>query len=217
MEVAMTVLNPVRRRSGRSTTVALAAIGTVVGAALLNDIVQIITTTTGRVLFTFGGADGRLPLTHLPQILQADLREGATGYLTDVPVWLRLLCASPAVTHALTIAIAAVFFIQIVRRIAAAHPFAPQVLRNWPKVSLVLIAGGILQGVMDTVAGVVIFTLASSGTPPGEDLLGADYSGIGTDLPQWPFFMILLGIVAAAVSTAFRSGARLEEEVVGVV
>jgi hypothetical protein len=217
MEIVMTLLNPVRRRSGRSTTVALAAIVTVAGAALLNDIVQMITITTGRVLFTFGGADGRLPLTHLPQVLQADLREGATGYLTDVPVWLRLLCASPTLIHALTITLAAIFFIQIVRCIAAADPFASRVLRNWPKVSFVLISGGILQGLVDTVAGIVTFNPASSGTPPGEELLGADYAGLSINLPQWPFFMLLLGIIAAAVATAFRSGARLEEEVVGVV
>jgi hypothetical protein len=214
MEVAMVLLNPVRRRSGRSTRVALAAIAIVVVAAILNDLVKIITISTGRVLFAIGGADGRLTLDYLPQLLQADLREGASGYLTDAPLWLRLLCASPTLIHALTIALAAVLFVQIVRSIAAGKPFTPKVINNWATVGSVLIVGGIIQGIADTVAGAAIFNLANSGTPKA---LGADYSVIGTNVPEWPFFMILLGVLAAAIATAFRSGARLEEEVFGVV
>lgn len=197
--------------------VAIVAICLIVGAALVNDAMRAITITTGRTVFAFGGADGRLPLSYLPQLLQADLREGETGYLTDAPLWLRLLCASPAVLHAITIALAAVVIIQIVRRIASAQPFAKSVLRNWTRLSLVLIVGGIVQGIVDTIAGSTIFGLSASGMAGGDHPLGADYSAIGTNFPQWPFFMILLGIVAAAIATAFRSGARLEEEAVGVV
>jgi hypothetical protein len=51
----------------------------------------------------------------------------------------------------------------------------------------------------------------------GEHPFGADYPGIGVDFSHWPFYMILVGIVAAAIAAAFRSRARLEEEVVGVV
>jgi hypothetical protein len=50
-----------------------------------------------------------------------------------------------------------------------------------------------------------------------EHPFGADYLGLGVDFSHWPFYMILVGIVAAAITAAFRSGARLEEEVVGVV
>jgi hypothetical protein len=63
----------------------------------------------------------------------------------------------------------------------------------------------------------VIFNLATSGRSMGEHPFGADYPGIGVDFSHWPFYMILVGIVAAATTAAFRSGARLEEEVVGVV
>lgn len=213
----MTVLSPARPKSRRSTTVAVAAIVIVVGAALLNDLVRTITIVSGRVLFAIGGTDGRLPLASLPQLLQADLREGASGYLTDAPVWLRILCASPTVIHALTIALAAVLFVRILRSIAVAEPFTPEVVRNWIRISSVLIVGGIFQGLVDTVAGAVIFNLASLGAPAGENPLGADYSVIGTDIPQWPFFMILLGVLVAAVATAFRTGARLKEDVIGVV
>jgi hypothetical protein len=200
------------------TRVASVAICLIVGVAVLNDAVRAITITTGRSLFVFGGADGRLPLTYLPQLLQAERRDGSTGFLVDAPSWLRLLCASPAVVHAVTIALAAVVVIQIVRRIAAAQPFAKTVLRNWTRVSLILIIGGVIQGIVDSIAVQAIFDLASVGHQGGGEFpLGADYSGIGTNFPQWPFFMILLGIVAAAIATAFRAGAQLEDEAVGIV
>jgi hypothetical protein len=210
-------MNDIRPRSQRSTAIAIAAVWIVVGTSVLVDLMGVITMTTGRVLFTSGGADGRLPLSYLPQFLQADLREGTTGYLIDAPLWFRVLCSSPTLIHAVTIVLAAVVFIHILRGIASGRPFAPSVLRDWSRVSVVLIVGGVLQGLVDTVAGVVIFSLANAGRSMGEHPFGADYSGIGVDFPQWPFYMILVGIVAAAIAAAFRSGARLEEEVVGVV
>jgi hypothetical protein len=85
-------------------------------------------------------------------------------------------------------------------------------------VSLILIIGGVIQGIVDSITVQGIFDLASAGYQGGGEFpLGADYSGIGTNFPQWPFFMILLGIVAAAIATAFRAGAQLEDEAVGIV
>jgi hypothetical protein len=55
-------------------------------------------------------------------------------------------------------------------------------------------------------------------TPEQQDaFLGGDYQSIGTNLPQWPVSVIVAGLVAAALTAAFRAGARLEDDVDGVV
>ncbi|MBM7847110.1 hypothetical protein [Arthrobacter roseus] len=47
--------------------------------------------------------------------------------------------------------------------------------------------------------------------------MGADFPEIIVALPHRPILMMLLGVIAAALAIAFRSGARLESEVEGVV
>jgi len=63
--------------------------------SVLGDIMRVITISTGRSLFSFAGSDGRLPLSQLPQLMQADLRPGTSATLADADLSLRLLCASP--------------------------------------------------------------------------------------------------------------------------
>ncbi|MGL3806167.1 hypothetical protein ACSYDW_08735 [Paeniglutamicibacter sp. R2-26] len=201
----------------RATKFAVVALWLVAGGALISNLGQMITIITGRFLFTFGDIDPRLPLSTLPQLLQAEVRDGGAGYLVDAPLWLRLLCASPLAAHMATVLLAAFLITGIIQRIAAGQPFNASVLHNWKWLSAVLIVGGTIQGALDAMAGRSIYTLAGDSDVAGQFPLGADYMAIGVDLPQWPILMMLLGVIAAALAIAFRSGARLESEVDGVV
>jgi hypothetical protein len=205
---------PKRGRLARASAV---LIGVFAVLAALNDLVQVVTVSTGRVLIALGGAEGRLPLSALPQLLQADLREGTTGYLTDAPWGLRLLAASPAAIHALTLLWAALVLIRILRYIAGAKPFEVPAISGWRRLSLILVIGGVSQGLADTFAVFEVAHLSRESIFTGKHLLGADYSGIGVNIPQWPILLIVLGIVAGSIAAAFRAGARLQEEALGVV
>ncbi|MFP7761857.1 hypothetical protein [Marisediminicola sp. LYQ85] len=180
-----------------------------------------VTILTGRTLLTFGGADGRLPLEHLPQLLQADLRQGSSGTLADADLLLRILSATPALIETMIIVAATVFLLRALRRIASSEPFHPMVLRHWKLLASILIGGGILQGLADTAAGAYLFThisvTAQFDPAQRNEFLGGDYVAIGTNLPQWPVTTIVAGFVALALMTAFRSGAKLERDVDGVV
>ena len=190
---------------------------------LLNDIPRAITISTGRVLFALGGADARLPLSHLPQLLQAELREGTQGTLADADLGLRLLAALPTLLHAVTVTAAAILLIGILYRVALGRPFSSQVLRRWRWLTAVLLIGGVLQSLADT--GAILYLslhigLLTAGSMPREDIvsfLGGDYSIISTNAPQLPIPILLGGIIALALGVAFRAGARLVEEADGVV
>jgi len=88
--------------------------------------------------------------------LQADLREGATGTLADAALSLRILCATPFLVQAIAITLATVALLRILKGVAWARPFSTDVLKNWRLLTLALLGGGVLQGVMDTVANVYL-------------------------------------------------------------
>ena len=201
-------------KSARSSVIVIwiVAVLAAAGTAL-----EVFTIVTGRVLFALNGADARLPLSSLPQINQAELREGATGYLVDAPFWLRALCATPAMLYMLIALLAAVLITRALRGISAGRPFSPSVRHSMTKLSLLLILGGILYGALDTIAGLTIYDVAASFTYGTQFPLGGDYMVTSTNLPRWPFFMITTGVVGLALSAAFRAGARLEEEADGLV
>jgi len=96
-------------------------------------------------------------------------------------------------------------------------PFSSAVQRGWEKLASVLVFGGILQTVAGTIAVAVLSSLVQAGMPGGGGPFGASYSAIGINGPDVPWMLILLGIIAGALALAFREGARLEEEVAGVV
>lgn len=204
---------PMRSRSAASTLVLIIA-----AIAVLADGVQVFVMTTAYPLFTATGLNGTIPVTYLPQIAEARLREGTTpGLLGDVAVWLRVLSATPTMIHGLTIVVAAGLVTRIMNRIARRQPFEPSVLRGWQRLAAVIIGGGLLQGVLNTVSWWVIFGPTNAPRPNHELPLGADYQLIIGAFPYWPVFFILTGVIAAAIGAAFTAGARLEREVEGVV
>lgn len=209
-------------RPPRTGRFAEGAIMVVLVLTLMQDVVQVITISTGRVLFALGGSDGRLPLSTLPQLVQADLREGAQGTLADAALSLRLFAALPSFVHAVTITAAAVLLIGILHRVSLGQPFSPGVLVRWRWLTIVLLGGGVVQALADTGANLYLSTHlgffgARYDSQEAAMFLGGDYAGIGTNAPQWPIPILLAGVVTLALGAAFRAGARLEDEVDGVV
>jgi hypothetical protein len=97
-------------------------------------------------------------------------------------------------------------------------------LSGWRTLSLALLLGGIIQGLADTIAGVylasrigLLFGAGHVTSEQADSFLGGDYQVIGTNIPQWPVVVIVAGLVALALTAAFRAGTRLEREVDGVV
>ena len=213
---------PVRDRP-RVFQVARAALLIVALFSTLSALSQGVTVAMGS-LFAFGGADGRLPLVRLPQLIQADLREGAEGTLAEADLGLRLLGALPSFLQAATIVLATVFLLRVLRGIAAGRAFDPFVLENWRRLSLALLIGGVVQGLADTAANVyltshvgLLFWSGQVTDAQRERFLGGDYQAIGTNLPQWPLPVLMAGVLALALGAAFRAGAKLERDVDGVV
>lgn len=196
-----------------------AAIVVVAVVSELSNLIQVVTIVTGRTLLTFGGADGRLPLTHAPQFLQADLRPGARGSLAEASFGLRLACALPTMIQIVTVLLAAVLLFGIVQRVATAAVFTPPVLRRWGILAGVLVVGGVLQGLADTfaISWIISSTSLDVSDRAKAAFLGGDYQGLGINLPSWPVPVILIGIVAASLAIAFRAGADLERQTVGVI
>lgn len=192
-------------------------------AALLT-LARVAVVVTGRTLFALGGADGRVSLVELPQLLQAELADGATGYLADLELGMRLLGASPMFVQAVVFMVAALALVRIVAGVAKARPFSGVVQSNWKLLTAALLGGGLLQGALDTVAfayfGSRIGLFFGSGMDVSHEdkasFLGATYQGIGMGVPQWPFLIIIAGLAALALAAAFRLGAKLEREADGV-
>lgn len=179
---------------------------------------------TGRLLWTFGGAEPGLPLDRLPVFLQADLRPGTSGTMQDADLLLRLLNAVPLFVEALTVLVATWLLLRVLRRVAEREAFTPTAIGRWRALSATLIAGGVLTGLLNTLAVGYINWHLGLWPNPGvhdregvEDLLGGDYSGIATAIPHWPVAIIVAGLIALALTTAFRAGAQLERDVDGLV
>ena len=209
----------VRTRSRRRADLSLVITGAVVCGAALWDAVVIFHITTGLVILNAltGDLAAHQPLSALPQILQAELAPGATGDLTDLDLRVRLACALPTVINLAIIVLAGLLIAGIIGHIQQGQPFSSAVQRGWQKLASVLVFGGILQSVAATIAVAVLTTLRASQGPDGGGAFGASYAALGFNLPDVPWMFMLLGIIAGALALAFRDGARLEEEVVGVV
>jgi hypothetical protein len=191
---------------------------------VFGDLSLAATTISGHVLIEFGGANGDLPLKDLPLLLQADLSPGGHGTLASADLSLRLVAALPSVIHAAAFLFATILLLRALASIRDGAAFRPSALRNWRTLSVVLLVGGIAQGLAATAGwlylGSRIGLLFGTGLVSDHDrdrFLGGSYQAIGLNLPQWPTALLIGGVVALALAVAFRAGARFEREADGVV
>lgn len=189
--------------------------------ATLGLTVEAITTMTGRTLFAFGGADPRLPLTYLRVVNQAELSDGATGTLAEADLLWRLLNGLPLLAQAATIALAAWLLRGVLLEAARRRPFGRAALVGWRRLTVTLVAGSLGAGGVSTIGFAYLYVNVLGPTFPRPEqrasFLGGDYAGLSFDFPDWPIPLIVAGLIAAALTSAFRAGARLERDVDGVI
>ena len=199
----------------RAAAVALVMTGTV---ALVHGLAQMwCSGITGRALLALGGADPRLLAESLPQFLQLEARDGVVLYIEDLPVWVRVLSMAPALVAGVVAFVASLFVVRLVRAIARGDAFGSQPRRALASAGVVCLVGGLLQGVLDTAAVAGLLSLTRSSTQVDGTALTDLYRVMALDVPHWPVQTILVGAVACILLLAFRAGAELQEEAVGVV
>ncbi len=198
-----------------ATTTAISALWIVLGAASLFAFGNAIAIIFGRVLFSDAESDPRLPLEHLPQLLQATPFAGESAFLVSAPLWLRLLCAGGTLVSVGIFILSGVYLRRVIQHLSLGKPFAPAVLSNWKRLSLVLFLGAVLQGTIETISFGAITLITTTADPNA--IWGSNVQSLGVALPHWPWWTLLLGIIAQAISVAFQSGAELEREVTGLV
>lgn len=212
------VTHPIDKRSRKVVARAAYIIWAVAVGWVLLELVGVFSMTTGLLLGNalLGDTARHQPLTVLPQVLQAELAPGATGDATDVVLWLRLLCATPYVLNVVIVILAALMFHRIIDHVGRGQPFSSTVQRAWTRLSGLLVWGGLAQTALSALAVGIIAGGLQEGTND-RHLFGAEYSGLGINGPDVPWMLIVLGIIAGALAIVFREGARLEDEVAGVV
>lgn len=193
--------------------------------AAAGNVVQGLALTIGRPLWNLGDAPlPGLPLERLPIFLQAELREGASGTLVDSDLALRLLNIVPLFVEALTVVVAAWLLLRVLARVANREAFSTTAITRWRALAATLLAGGLLTGFINTAAFIYVnwsvgLLWMDRGFTREEqiDFLGGDYMAVGIDLPHWPIPLLVAGLVALALTAAFRAGAQLERDVDGVI
>lgn len=185
---------------------------------------QGFTLITGRFLWTDGNVEPGLPLEHLPILTTAELRPGTSATMEDADLLLRWANAMPLFLEAATVVIAAWLLLRVLRRVTQREAFSTNTINYWKALALTLMVGGVLIGLINTFATLYTSTHVGLWPSTGQrdrdaqaDFLGGDYVGINIDFPYWPISLIVAGLVALALTTAFRAGAQLERDVDGVI
>lgn len=165
-----------------------------------------VTILTGLSPF---GENSWIPPSALPQLTQLELGGSADPRLqvTVIPLWLRLLSVLALLVSAASAAAALWWTRRIVARIGGGEPFHPEVIRSLRVTAIALIGGALLRPLVDvaTIAGLMNWASSQRGT------------SLGLAPPELSLTLLTVGLVAACLLVAFRSGARLAEDAVGVV
>lgn len=195
----------------------------VTAAWVLGQVLEGIMLIAGRLLLTFGEAEPILLLERLPTLIRVEPGVDFDASMMDADLSLRLLNALPLFTEAITVAMAAWLLLRVIRQVADGDTFSDTAIRRWRTLSVTLIGGGVLTGVLNTLAvGYLSWHLGFGPNAPNAlnetvDILGAHYSVVEVDFPHWPVALIIAGLITLTLTTAFRTGAHLEREVDGLV
>ncbi|GAA4431979.1 hypothetical protein GCM10023169_37170 [Georgenia halophila] len=180
------------------------------GLAVLNGLAGVFVLLSGHWLFTNG--DARRPT--IAELPQSDFTfvEGQTVYLTDLPLWIRLVFALPGSLLTLIYLVSALSVRRLVIQIGRGEPFSVRARRSLAALSLTLLSGSLLDLI-------ITFTLEHS----MPEQITAHLHGQGIQLasfshgPNWHVMLLVLGAISSALLAAFSDGARLREEAEGVV
>lgn len=196
----------------RAITAAAALVHLLAAATAMKALLQTLIYLNGSNPLVFGGADGRVSLSDLPQLLQASPRSEVAQllYLGDLPLWLRALSVSPYLVAAVTAVAAAVLLGRVLRAVRTGAPFTAPAVGALKVLAVVLLGGAIAQGLLGTAAVLAISHVVWQ--VPG---FTSAYTGIGTDVPHWPLTTAVLGLLAIAAHTAFRHGQSLQDPATG--
>jgi len=195
--------------------------GVIVGVAalmVLADLIQAFALTTGRVLTT-GGANPRLSLDAVSQLLWGADGPGMVDALVGAGSFTRFLYIVPSLLHATVITVATLLLLQIMHGIAVGKPFSETVLRRWKELAAVLVGGAIAQMVADIVAAAhlskqigIFYGVDRAGLADPAPMLRGDFSPVGASIP-----VLIAGLLAIGLTSAFRAGARLAEAADGLI
>lgn len=162
------------------------------------------------------GSDAWIPPTALPQLLQLEWWGGDQRLeVTVIPWWIRLLSVLALAVTAGTAVLALFWTRVIVTRIGRGDPFHPEVPRTLKRIAIVLVSGAILRPVLDMLVAALIHSWWRQWLDAQPEGLGA--GGMGFAPPHFPATLFTVGVVAGCLVLAFRVGARLREDAIGVV
>jgi hypothetical protein len=134
-------------------------------------------------------------------------------FVANAPLHIVLLEAAPVVVQAIILAILTFAMARLLAGIAGGDSFAPSVRRSLTLLSVTAMVGALVQfGV-----GLLSWSICKPWMDSGSTLPINDLVYGRPPFPDWPVTLLIIGILAAALRVAFRDGANLREEVVGIV
>lgn len=189
------------------------AVGGVTVLAVAQLLIEALTVLLARQAAPYESSFGsRVHATELPQLLELTKNGGRNPvYLDELPTTLRVIAAAPVLVHAATILVAGVLVVGLVLAVTRGRGSWTSARPMLALLGPVLLAGGLLVGLGDTVAVRLVSTAVFE--VPG--IISVD--GFRLAGPQWPWTMIAAGLVVLVLRLVFREGARLQDEVDSVV
>lgn len=107
----------------------------------------------------------------------------------------------------LTVGVCALLLWRVLARVSAGRPFAPGQARTVAVVAVVIVLGGSLASVLSDAATLAVLSRLGLDSPAGP-------FEVGVTLPLLP---LLLGGLVLVVAESLRSGARLQDDLDGLV
>jgi hypothetical protein len=174
-----------------------------------------VITVVGRVVYPVLGWVQGLPVPTevvspvvVPVLEDTGLEHGPGTYDLLVPVHgtgLRLLSLLPGVLVALAVLVGCWLLLQVIRSIAAGDPFTPANVARLRGMAALLVFGSALVFFVEmAVTGVLLGSVDLLGSEPAVRL-------------DFPWGLLLAGMVVAMLAEAFKVGSRLRHDVDGLV
>lgn len=133
-------------------------------------------------------------------------------WVRDLPLNVRIITLLPVAVQAIVVAMLTIAGARLLAAISGGEAFTERARRSLTALSAVGVVGGLVQfGV-----GVLAWKVGSGWLDlDPEDPQVAMYGQL--PFPDWPITLVIIGLLAAALGIAFRAGAKLEEDLQGVV